>query len=230
MAEMKKFCVIIPGYNEHGRIGKVVEGVKRHAANVVVIDDGSKDDTAAEAEKAGAVVLRHEVNKGKGMALGTGFKYARDNGFEFVITMDADGQHAPEDVQGFIAAYVRGDAPVIVGSRMDRTETMPLVRKLTNRFMSWLLSRKMGQRVPDTQSGYRLFRCDVIPDVPAESGRFAAESEILLMLSHAGVKIGSVPIQVIYRDEKSKIHPFKDTIRFFAMLKRYDKRRKESAR
>jgi glycosyltransferase involved in cell wall biosynthesis len=230
MVEKKKFCVIIPGYNEHGRIGKVVEGVKRHAEHIVVVDDGSKDDTGIEAGKAGAVVLRHEMNKGKGIALNTGFKYARDNGFEFVITMDADGQHAPEDIPAFVEAYGRNRTPVIVGSRMDRAEAMPLVRKLTNRFMSWLLSRKMGQRVPDTQSGYRLFRCDVIPDVPEESGRFAAESEALLMLAADGVKIGSVPIQVIYRDEKSKINPVKDTIRFFSMLRRHDRRRKESAK
>ncbi len=230
MAEKKRFCVLIPGYNENGRIGKVVEGAKRYAADVIVVDDGSQDNTAAEAEKAGAVVLRHEANKGKGMALNTGFKHARENGFEFVITMDGDGQHACDDIPAFIEAYVRGDAPVIVGNRMGRADGMPLIRKLTNTFMSWLLSRKMDRKVPDTQCGYRLYRCDVIPDIPKESGRFAAESEILLMLANAGVSIASVPIKVIYGDEKSKISPVKDAIRFFAMLRRYNRRQKGSLR
>jgi hypothetical protein len=100
---------------------------------------------------------------------------------------------------------------------------MPINRLLTNRFMSWLLSRKMGQRVPDTQCGYRLMRLNALPETPTASQRFAAESEVLLDLSSRGVKIGSVPIQVIYRDEKSKIRPFRDTIRFFRMLREYDR-------
>lgn len=225
---MKKFCIIIPAYNEQGRIGKVVAGVRGFCEHVVVVDDGSLDSTASEAESAGAIVVRQGVNRGKGIALNAGFKYARGNGFEFVITMDADGQHAAEDIPGFLEEYAKGGMQVIVGNRMHKTADMPLVRLVTNRVMSWLLSRKMGQKVPDTQSGFRLLRCDVIPDVPEESGRFAAESEILLILSGAGVKIGSVPIQVIYRDEKSKISPIRDAIRFFAMLRRYDRQKKNT--
>jgi hypothetical protein len=94
---------------------------------------------------------------------------------------------------------------------------------MTNRFMSWLLSRKMKQYVPDTQSGYRLYRCDALEGVAVGSERFAAESEILLALAARGVRMESVPIRVIYRDEKSKINPFRDTLRFFEMLARYGK-------
>jgi glycosyltransferase involved in cell wall biosynthesis len=219
----RKFCVIIPAYREEGRIGKVIEGVSKHAEHVVVVDDGSPDNTAAEAEKAGALVLRHGVNRGKGIALNTGFDYARKNGFEFVITLDADGQHDPDDIPAFVDAYRRTGTPVLIGNRMDRADNMPWVRWLTNKYMSWLLSRQMGQHVPDTQVGYRLFRCDVIPTVPEESGRFAAESEILMLLAEKGVRIGAVPVKVIYRDEKSKIHPIKDTLRFYSMLRRHKK-------
>lgn len=226
-ARDKTFCVIVPAYREGGRIGKVVEGIRKYAEHVVVVDDGSPDGTAAEAERAGAVVLRHGVNKGKGIALNTGFDYARKNGFEFVITLDADGQHDPDDIPAFIDAYRRTGTPVLIGNRMDRADTMPMVRRLTNRYMSWLLSRQMGQRVPDTQVGYRLFRCDVIPSVPEESGRFAAESEILLLLAEKGVRIGAVSVRVIYRDEKSKIHPIKDTLRFYGMLWRHSRKREE---
>ena len=218
-----KFCVVIPAYREEGRIGKVVEGVRKHAEHVVVVDDGSPDNTAAEAEKAGATVLRHAVNRGKGNALNTGFDHARKNGFEFVITLDADGQHDPDEIPSFVEAYRRTGVPVLVGNRMDHAGTMPLDRWLTNKTMSWMLSLRMGQRVPDTQVGYRLYRCDIIPRVPEESGRFAAESEILMLLAEQGVRIGAVPVKVIYRDEKSEIHPFKDTIRFFSMLLRHER-------
>jgi glycosyltransferase involved in cell wall biosynthesis len=216
----KKFCVIVPGYREQCRIGKVVEGVRRYCRNVVVVDDGSPDDTAKEAEAAGAVVVKHATNLGKGVALNTGFKYARENGYEFLITMDGDGQHDPADIPGFVETYTKTGTPVLIGNRMDDPHTMPLVRRLTNQFMSWLLSRQMGQRVPDTQSGYRLFKCDVLADISVQSERFAAESEILLALSERGVKIGAVPIKIIYRDEKSKINPVRDTMRFIKMLNR----------
>ncbi len=220
-----RFCVIVPGYQEEGRIGKVVEGIRRHCRDVVVVDDGSTDGTAAEAERAGAAVLKHGVNKGKGAALNTGFKHAIEGGYEFAITMDADGQHDPDDIPVLVEAYTRTGTPVIIGNRMDNTEHMPWLRRATNVYMSWLLSRRMGQRVPDTQSGYRLFRCDVLAAVTVGSSRFAAESEILLSLSEKGLKIGSAPIKVIYRDEKSKIHPIRDTVRFYAMLNRRRKRR-----
>lgn len=221
-----KGCVIIPAYREGGRIGAVVAEVFSYLRDVIVVDDGSPDGTAAEAEAAGAVVIRHEVNAGKGVALNTGFKAARERGFDFVITMDGDGQHAPSDLPGFVEAYSRTGTPVLVGTRMSDTRTMPWVRRLTNRIMSWLLSREMGQWVPDTQCGYRLYKLSVVPGVPAESPRFAAESEILMDLSHRGIRIGSVPIATLYGTEKSKIHPVKDAFRFMKMLRQYRKRRK----
>ena len=107
---------------------------------------------------------------------------------------------------------------------------MPRARWLTNRVMSWLLSREMGQRVPDTQSGYRLFRCDVVSRVTVESARFAAESEILLKLADHGVRIVSVPILAIYRDEVSKIHPLKDAILFVSMLRRHQRMQRTAPR
>jgi glycosyltransferase involved in cell wall biosynthesis len=216
--DLKKYCVIVPAYREQGRIGTVVEGIRRHCENVVVIDDGSPDDTAKEAGAAGAVVVKHAVNMGKGVALNTGFKYALENRYEFLITMDGDGQHDPSDIQGFVAEYTKTGTPVLIGNRMDDPRAMPIVRRLTNRFMSWLLSRKMRQVVPDTQSGFRLFKCDVLSGLAVQAERFAAESEILLLLSRQGIKIGSVPIKTIYRGEKSKINPIKDTIGFFKML------------
>ena len=219
------WAAIVPAYREAGRIGEVVKGIRRHCERVIVIDDGSPDETAAEARAAGATVLVHEHNRGKGAALQTGFAFAREQGLDFVVTLDADGQHDPSQIPDFITAHRAGGAPVIVGNRMSDPRTMPLVRRLTNRFMSGLLSRRMGQRVHDTQNGYRLYATDVLEHVRAESSGFAAESEVLLNLAAAGVRIGEVPVTIIYGDEKSKIRPVRDTIRFFRMLKRFERRR-----
>lgn len=219
-AAPRQVCVIVPAYREAARIGAVVGRIRQHGY-VLVVDDGSDDGTAAAAEAAGAEVIRHGTNRGKGVALNTGFQYARERGFDIVITMDGDGQHDPDDIPAFLSAYARTGDAVIIGNRMDCPVNMPFVRRMTNRFMSWLLSRQMGQQVPDSQSGFRLYGAAALPHLTAESARYAAESEVLLALARRGVRIGAVPIRVIYRDERSKIHPLADTIRFFDMLRRW---------
>jgi glycosyltransferase involved in cell wall biosynthesis len=113
--DQKRYCVVVPAYREVGRIGKVVEAIRQHCKNVVVVDDGSPDNTAKEAEAAGAVVVKHATNLGKGVALNTGFKHARENGYEFLITMDGDGQHDPSDIPGFVEAYTNTGTPVLIG-------------------------------------------------------------------------------------------------------------------
>lgn len=224
-----KYCVIIPAYREAHRIGKVVKQVLKHISAVVVIDDGSTDDTAEEARRAGATVLCHSTNKGKAAALNTGFSYAGKSGFDAVITLDGDGQHDPDDIPRFVDAYIRTGFPAQIGNRMANPGGMPLIRRWTNRFTSWLLSREMKQHVPDTQNGYRLYRCDILPLVWTEAGRFAAESEILLRIADHGFSIGSVPIKTVYRDEKSKVNPIKDAIGFFGVITRHRRARKHGA-
>ncbi|MBT3294072.1 MAG: glycosyltransferase family 2 protein [Verrucomicrobia bacterium] len=217
-----RWCVLLPAYQEGGRIGDTVKAAQPFCSDVVVVDDGSSDGTAAEAEAAGAIVVPHERNMGKGVALKTGFQHVMQAGYDCVVTMDGDGQHAPEDLPGFLEAYRRSGARVVVGNRMADPKTMPLVRRLTNRFMSGLLSRRMGQHVPDTQNGYRLYGREVLPILLATvSEGFAAESEVLLDLSEAGESIASAPTRIIYGDECSKIRPVRDTITFFSMLKHH---------
>jgi len=230
-----KGCVIIPAYLEERRIRGVVQNVLQYIQPVIVIDDGSPDQTSAEASSAGATVIKHDQNLGKGAALNTGFAYAIKQKFDYVITMDADGQHSPADIPTFVEAYERTarlhryakhcgqGVSALVGNRMDAPTGMPLVRKLTNMFMSWYLSKQMGQHVPDTQSGFRLYAAHALPFLATQSTRYAAESETLLRLAVKKIKINSVPITVIYRDEKSKIRPFRDTIRFFRMVRRFRK-------
>ena len=225
-----KTCVLIPAYNEEKHVAAVVREVLEYCPDVVVIDDGSPDDTDKVAAEAGATVLEHVHNQGKGAALQTGFDYARANGYDLAITMDADGQHAPSDIPAFLQAYERTHSPVLVGNRMGDVATMPPLRRFVNRFMSDLLSRVMGQYVPDSQCGYRLYHRSAFPEglYDAHSRRFAAESEILLRLALQGRKIGAVAIQTIYGDEKSKVNPFFDTIRFFRMLHRFRRIKKET--
>jgi len=219
-----RFCVVIPAYREEARIGGVVRSVMPYCRDVIVVDDGSDDATGREASEAGAVVLTQPANMGKALALKRAFAHAREQGFECALTMDGDGQHDPADIPGFLNVYDGTATPVVVGNRMADARGMPFVRRMTNMFMSRLLSRRMGQRVPDTQCGYRLVRCDLLPDPLPGSERFAGESESLIRMSAAGVRFASAPVKVIYRDEKSKIHPVKDTIRFFTMLRRLDDR------
>ena len=216
--EMQRGCVVIPAFREARYIGELVRRVRAIIPDVFVVDDGSPDATASAAESAGATVLRHTLNLGKGAALKTGLAQAIASGYAFVVTMDGDGQHDPADLPRFLEAYRSGVAPVLIGNRMQDAMRMPWLRRATNRFMSWLLSRELGQRVPDTQCGYRLLGREALPWASGGTAtRFAAESEVLLRLSLQGIRIGSVPVATIYGEERSKINPFSDTVRFLPL-------------
>lgn len=213
-----KVFVLIPGYNESRSIGQVVANTRNVIDDVVVIDDGSKDNTAQLAKDAGAIVIVHEVNKGKGAALKTGFDYAIKNGYDAVITMDSDGQHDPNDIYGFLNAVEKLRSGIIIGSRMNDISTMPAIRKFTNKLTSFLSSIVAHQKIDDSQSGFRLITTDVLQAVKLETDRFETESEILIKASKAGFRIISVPIKTIYGEEKSKIRPVKDTYRFIRLF------------
>jgi glycosyltransferase involved in cell wall biosynthesis len=214
---------LIPAYNEAARVGNVVAGARRHADEVVVVDDGSVDDTAAVAEKAGAKILRHGQNQGKGRAIATALDYFGRSGAEFAVLLDADGQHDPAEIPKFVEAARREEADVVVGNRMADTKDMPLVRKLTNQITTWMTVRLARQRIPDSQCGYRLLRRNVLKDLQFSTGHFETETEMLIQAGRAGHKIASLPIRVIYGDEAraSHIHPVRDTVRFFRLVARY---------
>lgn len=218
------FCAIIPAYQEAASVGEMVRRAREFVPAVFVVDDGSTDGTAREAASAGAEVLSHDRNRGKGVAINTGFQHARARGFHIVITLDADGQHDPSDIPRFIDAYVRTGIPVIVGNRIAHSAAIPFLRRCVNRIMSHLLSRQMGQYLPDTQCGFRLYRCDVIPFVSAKSERYAAESEILLHVAARDIRMDSLPITVVPKRGGNHVHPFLDAVRFFLMLARYRSR------
>ncbi len=215
-------AAIIPAYLEEKHIGDVVTRTIEQLDNVLVVDDGSSDATAANARSAGAELIIHERNLGKGDSIKTGLRYWLDRGFQHVVILDGDGQHLPEEISRFIAAAPTG-AELLVGTRMNDVRQMPLVRRLVNRYMSRKISRLCGQDIPDTQCGFRMLSAAVIPDLLMGSERFDYETEMLIVVSRKGCRIGAVPISTVYSDEVSSIHPMQDSIRFFKLMRRYEK-------
>ncbi len=216
-------AALIPCYFEERFIADVAARVKAQLDTVLVVDDGSTDGTEGQALSTGVEVIRHPVNQGKGAAIKTGLRVLSERpAIEYALILDGDGQHAPEEIPRFLAAANETAAPMLVGNRMSDVEKMPFVRKLTNRIMSWQISSVCGQCVPDSQCGFRMIHRDLLPAMASiGTTKFDFETEMLVVASRRGCKIGAVPISTIYGDEKSKIHPVRDTIRFYQMMARF---------
>ncbi len=212
--------VILPAYNVAPHLPALLSAIRQAqpSVRILVVDDGSVDDTAAVAEAAGVEIVRHGVNQGKGAALQTGFAWAGNIGLDLVFTMDADGQHLPQEMQRFLDVAAASRADVVVGTRMDQTGEMPWIRRKTNQFTSWVVSRLAGCSIPDSQNGFRLFRVEPLAGLQMVSRRFDFESEVLVLLGRRGAAITSVPISSVYGDERSSIHPCVDTCRFFRLV------------
>lgn len=215
-----RVCVIIPAFNEAKNIGLLINSIKKILPDILVIDDGSSDDTSTVARSSGAIVLKHEINRGKGFSLIEGFEYCLKQDFDAVITMDGDGQHLAEEIPHFLEACKEQNASVVVGNRLNNARNMPLIRFLTNKFMSWLISIIIKQKVLDTQCGFRLLRAECIKSLKFSTKNYDTETEILIEASKKGFKIVSVSIESVYLGSKSKINPFIDTLRFFSLIGR----------
>src|SRR5947209_557750 len=215
-------AAVIPAYNEEKHIGEVARGTRQQLEDVLVVDDGSSDKTAERAREAGAEVIVHERNRGKGETIKTGLRHFLDRQFDFVIILDADGQHRPEEIDRFVTAGNSAEEPkLILGTRMNDVSSMPLVRRIVNRWMSGRISAACGQEIPDTQCGFRMIHRQLIPELLGGAARFDYETEMLIIASRKGYRIASVPISTVYSDEVSSIHPVRDTLRFFKLMRRY---------
>lgn len=219
-------CVLIPAHNEEKEIGQLVAQIRAKGMDVIVVDDGSADQTSVLAKNQGAIVLRNELRQGKGFSLKRGFVYILEKGYDGVVAMDGDGQHDPEDLENFLTAAQDKKKCLINGTRMRDAEHMPFIRRITNRLMSVIISRMCCQPIEDTQCGYRYISTDVLKCISLVSNDFEIETEVLLKSCRAGCQVISVPVKTIYRGERSKIHPIKDTIRFFSYLWRELRNRK----
>ena len=210
---------LIPGYNEGPRIGEVVRGAAVHLP-VLVVDDGSRDDTAAQARAAGATVIEQKPNQGKGAALRAGFRSALANGADAVLTLDADGQHDPAEIPKFLSAWEASARPdLVIGRRNFRA--MPPIRRLSNVVGGWAISWAVGQPVPDNQSGYRLVSRRIMEaTLASDEHGFEFEVEMITSCIRLGGTIAWVPIRTIYAGEPSHIRPLAHLRSFIRIVRK----------
>jgi UDP-N-acetylglucosamine---dolichyl-phosphate N-acetylglucosaminyltransferase len=211
-----RILALIPAWNEAPTIGGIVEAVGLRLP-VLVIDDGSTDGTAEVARGAGALVISHPTNLRKGAALKTGFAWALARGYEAVLTMDADGQHHPHDIEKLLAAYRNGRGDLIIGER--DFALMPWPNRYTTPLGSLILSLALGTRVTDNQSGLRLLTRGMLESMRLRSDGYEMEVEMIWEAVRLGMTIAWVPIRTIYfRDRKSGFRPLMDTLLFLRMV------------
>ncbi len=211
----ERIAVIIPALNAERTVPRVVQKARLKIEPVVVIDDGSSDATGEVARAVGAIVLRHDVNRGKGAALKTGFAWARENGYDGVITLDADGQHLPGEIPKFLQEREESGADLIIGGRAHLFEQMLPRRRNANRFSAWCIAKCSGQRITDSQSGFRFYSARLIDGIKLRTDGFDMESEVIVRAGRRGYKIVTIPIELGFVDGLSTSHykPLKDTLR-----------------
>ncbi len=217
---MGRVIIIIPAYNEEKSIGRLLRSLDFSSQDIVVVDDGSTDRTSQISQSCGVYTIRHNHNMGKGMAHRTAFRFACNEGAEWVITMDADGQHSPDDIPRFLKSIKEDKGDMIIGVRNISLTSMPLARLQTNLWTSFVVSLLAGTRVKDSQSGFRALRREIITTIPLSSSNFQTESEIIVKAARRGFRISSVSIKTIYNESKSAIKPVLDTIRFIKLVLR----------
>ena len=230
-------AAIIPAYQDEKHIGDIVRRTRERLYHVLVIDDGSTDQTAQRAREAGAEVIVHNQNRGKGEAIKTGLAHwlaaantsadtegGLNREVAWVSLLDSDGQHLPEEIDRFLAAAASAMQPTfLIGTRMNNLTGMPFIRRVVNRYMSGQISRVCKQEIPDTQCGFRMLDHQLIPQLLGGGDRFDYDTEVLIIASRKGYRIVSVPITTIYTDQVSKIRPLRDAIRFLKLMWRYRK-------
>lgn len=217
--------IVIPAHNEAATIADIVHRTRRQAEAVIVVDDGSSDDTAALAEAAGAYLLRQTVNQGKGVALWLGMQEALAQGADAVITLDADGQHYPEDIPKLLATAQRQPGRLIIAARLERRERAPGLRRFANGMADFWISWAAGYPIRDTQSGFRLYPATFLHRIDAPEGErrgFAFESALLIQAARLGYYPATVAIETLYLPQGRPSHyrPWRDTGRIILLVAR----------
>lgn len=193
-----KTVAIIPAFNEEKTLGSVIEKLKKEVEQIIVIDDGSKDRTCQIAKDQGASVYRHLINRGLGGALGTGIKAALFNDADIIITLDADGQHDPAEIQALIKPIVAGESDIVIGSRFLTRQPMPFSRRLGNKFFNFIMFMIFGIKTTDSQSGMRAFSKEAASKIELCTNGMEVSSEILNEAKKKRLKTKEVPIKAIY--------------------------------
>lgn len=208
-----RVAAAIPAYQAAASIGDVVRGAGALVAEVLVVDDGSSDATAAAARAAGARVLSHPTNLGKGRALATAFADLFGRGFDAVVTLDADGQHLPAEIPALLAAAA--DADLVIGSRDHLFAAMSRLRRTSNRWSSRAIAAAAGLPLADVQSGFRLYRRRLIAATGFPEARFEAESAVVVRAARRGFRVVAVPVRLGFADGRCTSHyrPLVDSLR-----------------
>jgi glycosyltransferase involved in cell wall biosynthesis len=220
MARPETCAVVLPCLNEGATIAGLVGEARQFVPTIIVVDDGSTDSTAAQARSAGAAVVSHAENRGKGAALKSGLAEALETGFEWAVTMDGDGQHKPQDLPTFLQCAERTGAQLVVGNRMHNPQAIPWLRRHVNLWMSRRISRSAGQALADSQCGFRLVNLKTWAGLRLETEHFEFESEMLLAFVRAGHRVDFVPIQVVAQGPHSHIRPLADACRWLRWWRR----------
>lgn len=218
---LQRVAAAIPAYQAGPSVGAVVRGTLRLLPDVLVIDDGSADSTAEEARQAGARVLSLPCNCGKGAALATAFRDLFGRGFTAVITLDADGQHLPEEIPKLLDGAVRG-GDLVLGIRDHLFGEMSTARRLANRLSSRAISFAAGQRLTDIQTGFRFYTRELIQTVGFPEARFEAESAVVVRAARRGFRILTVPVRLGFADGRTTSHyrPLVDSLRIAGAVTR----------
>jgi glycosyltransferase involved in cell wall biosynthesis len=218
-------CALIPVFNEADAIASVVRETKMYANTVVVVDDGSNDGTAEQAETSGAECLRLAHNCGKGAALREGIAFIQDRGFSHVLFLDGDGQHRPSDIPSLLCVAREKNADMVIGSRTFDKRSMPRERFLSNSIGSRAASLLLGMQIKDSQSGFRLIRLEKLRRLKLRAKKYEIEMEILIKMRRAGCSIVQAPVSMIYDKARarSKMKPVRDAIRicFWSLFFRF---------
>ena len=212
-----KVAAVIPFYNESKSINRIVLETLKYVSFVIAVDDGSTDGSPDNISITENVTLiSYKRNRGKGYALRKGLEKGIENGFLKLITIDADFQHDPEEIPALISGLINYD--IVIGNRLNDLKGMPLQRRISNKITSFLLSIKTGQKILDSQCGFRAYRAEVVNNIATIKDGYEAETEILIKASRVGYKIGFANVSTIYGDEKSKMMPIKTTFAFIKLL------------
>ena len=216
-------CVVIPAYNAAGTIRQVVAETLQYGLPLLVVNDGSTDATAAEINGLAVNLFSHEVKRGKGRALKTGFSWAMEHGFAGIVTLDSDGQHDPDAIPRLLNAARENDFDIVLASRYGQFAEMAGLRRHWNRFGAWCMKKRTGFEINDSQSGFRYYSCRMLRSVELAADGYELEMEVLLKAWRKGFRIGSIAIAARVADGRDTSHfrPVRDTWNICMTFLRY---------
>lgn len=206
-------CIVIPAYNAAATIAAVVEETRALGYPLLVVDDGSTDDTVERIAGLDVQVLRHAENRGKGAALRSGFSWALENGCSAVVTLDSDGQHDPTAIPRLVSAAREQKFDILIASRSSQFAEMAGLRNSWNRFGVWCVRKKTGFEITDSQSGFRYYSARLLKSIELAANGYEMEMEVLMRAWRGGFSIGSLPVAARVADGRSTSHfrPVRDT-------------------